>query len=188
MIYTAITNGKDTQRTDIKCFTDYDQFRRPVMNAKIFKILSHKFIDTDISVWVDGNIQLLIPEDEFIKEFLGDADIGVWKHFDRDCVYDEAPATIGLGGDYTHKIQEQVDYYHSQGFPEHAGLAECNVIVRRHIDEVKRFNEAWWAEICRWSCRDQIAFPYVLKDFPNLKVKYNQGNVRNHEWFKYCPH
>ena len=60
-IYTAIVGGKDPIRTDIKCFTDYDQFRRPVMNAKIFKILSHKFIDTDLSIWVDGNIKLLIP-------------------------------------------------------------------------------------------------------------------------------
>lgn len=155
------------------------------MNAKIYKVLSHQFIDADISVWLDGNITLLIEPEKFVEEFLGDSDIGVWKHFDRDCVYEEGPAAIGLGGDYTWNIEDQLNHYREKGFPEHAGLAECNVIVRRHTPEVIAFNNAWWAEICRWSCRDQIAFPYVLKD---LKVKFNEGNVRNHPYFQYTAH
>ena len=38
------------------------------------------------------------------------------------------------------------------------------------------FNEAWWAEICRWSYRDQVSFPYVLSKFPNLKISFVQLN------------
>jgi len=188
MMYTAIVGNKDHKRTDIPCFGDYNQFTRPVMNAKIYKVLAHKFVEDDISIWIDGNIELLIPEDEFIKDFLGDADIAVFKHFDRDCLYNEAPAAKGLGGDYVQMIDEQVEHYRMKGFPGHAGLPDCSVIVRRHNKETERFNESWWAEICRWSCRDQISFPYVLRNFPNLKVKFNVGNPRDHINFKYTPH
>ena len=188
VIYTAITGGKDPKRDDILCFSEYNQFTRPVMNAKIYKILPHQFIDADISVWIDGNIKLLIPLEEFVDEFLGDFDMGVWEHFDRDCVYEEGEAAKGLGGDYTIGIDEQLRHYRRQGFQEHWGLAECNVLVRRHTPLMEEFNNAWWAEICRWSCRDQISFPYVLSQFPQIEVKFNEGNPREHHNFSYIPH
>jgi hypothetical protein len=186
-IYTAITGGKDKPREDIKCFTKNICFDRPVIAAKVYKILSHLFIDTDISIWVDGNIKLLIPKEELVAQWLGDADIAVWKHFDRDCIYEEAQAAKGLGGDYTKMIDEQIEEYKNKGFPRHAGLAECNVIIRRHNDKVKAFNEDWWDEILKWSCRDQISFPVVLARH-DLKVNFVEGNVRKHDWFEYTPH
>lgn len=184
-IYTAITGGKDIPRTDIQCFTDYAQFTRPVMNAKIFKILSHQYLDTDISIWVDGNIELLVPKEQLVEEWLRDADMAVWKHFGRDCIFEEAPAAKGLGGEYTWMIDEQIDHY--RDFPKHAGLAECNVIIRRHNTKVNAFNNDWWAEICRWSCRDQISFPVVLSRH-DLKVNFIEGNPREHKYFKYVSH
>jgi hypothetical protein len=186
-IYTAITGGKDQPRDDIKCFTDYDKFVKPVMNAKIYKILSHQFIDADISIWVDGNIKLLIPKEQLVKEWLGDADMAVWKHFGRDCIYEEAAAAKGLFEENVVKedIDKQIEHYRKIGFPQHAGMGECNVIIRRHTPEVIAFNNAWWSEICRWSQRDQLSFPVVLKD---LKVNFIEGNVRNHQWFEYFPH
>jgi len=99
MLYTAITGDKDFPRKDIKVFSEYNEFKRPVMNAKIYKILAHQYIDEDISVWLDGNLFLKIPEEQLVKEFLGDADMAIFKHPDRDCVYDEAEAAKGLGGE-----------------------------------------------------------------------------------------
>jgi hypothetical protein len=179
MIFTAITGQRDAPRDDIKCFTGDGG----VMEAKKYKILSHKYIDSDISVWLDGNIELLIPEEELIKEFLGDADIGLFKHPYRDCIYYEAVADAGR----VEELKPQVDYYRSKGFPKHAGLYECGVLVRRNTEAVNKFNEEWWKEIVKWSARDQISFPYVLSKYP-LKVKANDGNVRNHKWFRFKPH
>jgi hypothetical protein len=177
MIFTAVTSNRDAFRDDIKCFTG-DGGK---MEAKKYKILAHRYID-GTSVWLDGNIELLIPEEEFIKEFLGDADIGLFKHPYRDCIYEEAVADTGR----IDELKEQVDYYRSQGFPEKAGLYECGVLVRRNTEVVNKFNEEWWDEIQRWSARDQISFPYVLSKYP-LKVKANEGNVRKHKWFKFIP-
>lgn len=188
-IYTAIVGNKDPIRTDIKCFTENQGFVRPVMAAKIYKILSHRYIHSDISIWVDGNITLLIPLEQLVEEWLGDSDMALWKHFHRDCIYEEAPAAQGLYEDdsYKKEIQEQIDYYRKQGFPEHAGLAECNVIIRRNNEKVRAFNEDWWQEICRWSSRDQISFPVVLARH-KLKVNFIEGNPREHKFFKYVPH
>ena len=179
MIYTAIFGQKDTPRTDIKCFTGDGG----VMEAKEYKILSHKFIDSEISVWLDGNIELLVPEELLIEHFLGDADIGLWKHPYRDCLYEEAEKTKDIP-----KVEEQAKYYKSQGFPKNAGLYECGTLVRRNTPRVNEFNEMWWEEIKKWSVRDQISFPYVLSKFPDLKIKVNEGNVREHPWFRYNTH
>lgn len=186
-VYTAITGEKDELRTDIKCFTEYPEFKRPVLNAKIYKILSHQFLDTDISIWVDGNIKLLIPEKRLVKEWLGDADMAVWKHFDRDDVYEEGMAAIGLGGEQVPYIEKHLEYYEEIDFPHHTGLAECNVLIRRHNQAIKNFNNAWWGEICRHSNRDQLSFPKVLLEYP-IKVNFIEGNARDHNWFEYTPH
>jgi hypothetical protein len=161
------------------------------MNAKIYKVMPHKFLDDDITIWMDGNIFLLIPPQQLVKEWLGKADMALWKHFNRDCIYDEASAAKGLFEKdlaLRELIDKQIEHYRQIGFPEHAGLGECNVIIRRNKPIVNQFNEAWWAEICRWSQRDQLSFPVILSKFPKLKVNFIQGNAREHKWFKYEPH
>jgi hypothetical protein len=172
------------------CLGEYDKFKSSNRNAKIYKILSHKFIEADISVWIDGNVYLMVDENILVDKFLGNNDIAVWKHPHRDCIFDEAIAAKGLYRDQNiHKeIDEQIEYYNRNCFPSKFGLAECNLIIRRHNNIVKRFNEAWWAEICRFSFRDQLSFPVVLKEFKNLKVSFINGNVRSHKYFKYVQH
>ena len=188
VVYTAITGDKDFERNDITQINWFNKFHRHVMNAKAPKILSHQFIDADISIWVDGNIFLNIDPQKIVDEFLGDNDIAVWKHFDRNCIYDELRAVIGLGGDKPIGAEEQVARYRSLGFPVHYGLGECNVIVRRHNNIVMHFNNYWWSEVCAWSARDQLSFPFVLWNMPSIRCNFVEGNVRNHPYFKYIDH
>src|SRR5437667_162402 len=91
-VYTAITGKKDALRDDIKNFqdSDFDKFTSPVMNAKIFKILPHKFLDCDISVWIDGNIFLKIPVEQLVDEFLGGNDMALFRHYRGKDIHWEA--------------------------------------------------------------------------------------------------
>ena len=189
-IYTSIVGNKDNPREDkIKCFTGEGKFIEPVMEAKIYKVLAHQFIDADYSIWVDGNIELLIPPEQLVEEWLGDKyDIALWKHFGRDCLYDEANVCKILFSNQKLIIDEQIKHYEEEKFPKKQGLAECNVIVRKHNKKIEKFNNAWWSEICRWSSRDQLSFPYVLSKFPKLKINVIEGNARNHPYFKYTNH
>jgi hypothetical protein len=185
-VYSAICGGKDNPRTDVKCFTEYDKFHEPRRNAKIYRALSHLFVPGEYSLWVDGNIFLKYPEEYFI-EMMGDADVLAFKHpYGRDCLYQEAEECIKLGLDYPEIIKEQTDRYKKEGYPEHNGLWQTGVLLRRHTPEVISLNNKWWAEICRGSMRDQISFPYVFSG--KVKTVEIQGDPFNNKHFKKPPH
>lgn len=163
MIYTSITGGKDESRDDIKCFDSYDRFRTPRMNAKIYKVLSHKFIPSEWSVWVDGNVFLDVDEDDLI-EMTKPKEVGVFRHAWRDCIYEEAEACKRMNKGTPEIIDAQTRNYKMKGYPEENGLAQCSIIVRKHTSKVATLNNAWWSEITRWSVRDQISFPVIFSD------------------------
>lgn len=176
--YTVNINNYDPPRKDIISLNDYNLFRNDARNSRAAKILSHKFIDADISIYWDANKfqQLNLTSEQLVENYLGDCDIAVMKcSTGKDCIYQEIE-----GAKQRVKHQEEINilnnqyqHYKNIGIPEHIGtLAGFMPLIRRHNDKIKRFNEAWWAELCRWSYRDQIAFPIVLRDFPDLKVNW----------------
>lgn len=185
MIYTAVSGGRDNIRTDIKCFTDYDRFNTGRMNAKIYKVLSHLFVDGLWSVWIDANLFLKVSEKELI-ELAGDSDMAVFKNPYRKNIFDEGMECIRLGLDDEETISEQLLRYKNEGFDINgSGLGACFLIIRKNTPEINRLNEKWWAEICRGSSRDQISFPYVYGD----KVKYlDDINPFDNQYFKRIGH
>ena len=184
-VFTCITNDKDRPRGDIKLFSGFEKFHSPVLNAKIYKILAHKYLDTDISIWLDGNIYPLVPPEQLVKEWLGDADMAVFEHNHHWTMYQEVEVIRRMfkGRPWIYKeAKEQIKNY-----PD-LPLSMCGMIIRRHTPLVERFNEAWWAEICVMGQRDQLSFPVVLKRFPDLKVNYVKGNIKNHPYLRYETH
>lgn len=187
-VYTSITGGKDNPRDDIRVFGWYDKFKAPVMNAKFYKVLSHKIIDEDISIWVDGNIFLNVPPEKLVEEFLGNADMAVHRHPDRDDVYEECDAILKWKGDEDGSVRGYRSYLEFIDYPRHDGLYNCCVLIRRNTPLVMSFNEAWWAEICRYSTRDQLSFPVILKQFPDLRLNIIEGTPMSHPKKKHHPY
>ena len=189
-IYTSITGDKDSSRIDdVKLFTGEGKFIEPVMEAKVYKVLAHQFIEADYSIWVDGNISLLISPEQLVKEYMKDEyEIAVFKHPKRNCLYDEAERLKEIFPSLIQTIDSQMYHYYRQEFPKQNGLKECSVIIRKHNKEIEKFNNAWWSEICRWTYRDQLSFTYILSKFPDLKINIIEGNVRNHPYFSYTNH
>jgi len=182
-VYTAITNKKDTLKENqntkgakFVAFTDFpfeskvwerrpvcNEYPDPVRNAKKHKILPHiYFPDAEYSLWIDGSITLKVPLEELIHKFLQNTDIAMFPHPYRDCLYDEAMACITFGLDDPDVIDSQINRYNLEGYLPHRGLFEATVILRRHTNEIRAFNETWWDEIKWGSRRDQISLPYVL--------------------------
>jgi hypothetical protein len=184
MIYTAITGGYNKPRKDIKCFGSYDKFKEPVMNAKIYKVLFHKFIDDEYSIWIDGNVELKHEEDWYY-ELLEDKDIAVATHTVSKNVYEEAELCKYYNRGNEEEIKEQIEHYKKEGFMNDIQPI-CSVLIRKNTPEMRRLCEVWWAEICRFSYRDQISFPKV---FPKDKVKYlPTQSHNNNEYFKRHSH
>ena len=198
-VVTAITGGnlKDSQwKTRKAC----DKFVEPVMNAKIHKILTHKYINTPYIVWMDGNMTLKQDPHELVK-LMGEYDFAFFKHPGRDCVYEEADACLQLGKGKIGEILEQQKEYAKIDFPEHSGLCELTAFVRKNLPDANDLFEKWWVEITRFSNRDQISFPVVFhgkewatipgsvadaKDFSGMKgqEKAFPGN----DYFQYKLH
>ena len=132
--------------------------------ARYHKILSHViFPESDYSLWLDGNIRLMVDPWRIMRRHLADGvDVAAFKHRHRECVYEELEACVRLDKDGADVMRAQVDRYRAAGYPAQHGLAETGVLARRHSPAVHEFNQAWWREIERGSMRDQLSFNYVL--------------------------
>jgi hypothetical protein len=134
-----------------------------VKRARKYKILPHLFFpEYAYSVWVDGNISITGDMNEFITAHLKHSPMASLKHPDRNCLYQEARACIYLNKDDHSVIRRQMDYYRECGYPEGNGLIQSGVIIRRHNEQsVIRVMEDWWANVERYSRRDQLSFNYA---------------------------
>lgn len=180
--YVAFMDGK-SDVWDVR--KPFDKFKSDRRNSRAPKILSHLYVDTTYSIYLDGNIRLKVPAQKLIDEFLKDKDIAVFRHMGRDCVYDEANACVALKKGDPLELAEQVRFYASEKHPQHAGLAECGVIIRRNTPEVARMNEKWWAHYCRFSERDQMSFPVA---FDLEKVNLIESSAWRHPYFEFVGH
>jgi hypothetical protein len=181
IVYTAITAAKDrlkewqvTEGASFVAFTDAQAESRtwhvlpawpvsddPVRSAKFYKVNPHWFFpDCEYSFWLDGSCSLRVPVSYLIERYLSNADIALFRHPLRDCVYDEAATCLGNELDDPGSIESQMDRYRAVGYPLKRGLHECTVLLRRHTPAMAALNELWWDEICRGSRRDQLSFDY----------------------------
>lgn len=199
VVYTAITGGTAVLRNqtthDVPFVAFLDQptssrcwqlapacreFADAGRNAKIHKVLAHQYFpDQEYSLYVDGSILLNASPRDLIESYLGEYDLVVHRHPDRDCLYREAETCVQYGLDSQDLIGAQVERYRREGYPEGNGLCELSVILRRHTDRVAKLNQLWWNEIERGSKRDQISFPYAVAK-AGVRVGYFPGSL--HAW------
>ncbi len=178
--FTSIVGNKDnlvekqnTQGADFYAFVDnitgsktwkqikaYDKFKSDRRNSRVAKLIPHKYFKTDYSIWLDGNLSLLVPPQTLIDKYLNGYDIAVFKHPIRNCIYKESIECAKRKLDDPEAIIEQVKSYEDEGFPKEYGMGENMMILRRHTKKVEQFNMAWFTEYCRYSTRDQLSFMY----------------------------
>ncbi|MEO8604727.1 MAG: glycosyltransferase domain-containing protein, partial [bacterium] len=109
----------------------YAGFDDPTRNAKIHKILPHRFFPAArYSLWLDGSVSIRgeCGLDELVERYLADCDLAVFQHRVRTCVYQEASVCLQRGLDDANLIWRQVCGYAQEGYPSNAGLGECSVV------------------------------------------------------------
>jgi len=205
-VYSAVFGNYDTLHPAAYpslCFTDGGMLsvdgwsyhgiysgRDPKWANRQCKILSHKHLDTEYSIYHDGNVQMLTSPDKLIADYLGDADIAVFAHPEgRDCIYDEAREVLRQHKAKPGAVGAQTERYRQDGFPTRFGLSACYVIIRRHTGAVRRFNGLWWNEYEEGAKRDQLSFDYVRWK-TGIKVATILGNLftGTSKDFKRFPH
>ncbi len=91
----------------------------------------------------------------------------------RDCIYDEELAVVALGKADISETRMQMIRYAQEGFPQHYGLCETNILVRRHnSDGCVNVMDKWSEQILNHSHRDQLSFNYCL-----WKLNYTIGII-----------
>ena len=129
--------------------------------ARYYKCTPHlHFPEADVTVWVDGNVRLMIPARAAVKRWLKN-DLAIFTHHDRRCLYVEAEFCARMGKGKRAVLQRQTKHYRKQGMPAGWGLPETKCVIRRNTEAMQKLGDAWFAEIERFSVRDQVSLPYV---------------------------
>ena len=215
VVYTCITGGYDnilepsfvTPGVDYICFTDNMSMKtkrwklRPiptelagyskVKQQRGVKILAHRYLsDYDISIWVDGVVDVRGNIKDFLKPFDFDTySVFIPEHPARKCLYKEIDACIKikkLKGDEIALAKKQLERYRAEKFPENYGLVQTNVMIRKHNDQYsKDLMEKWWSELKDYSHRDQLSFNYALWKCTPKKFKYLIKTTCNSKTFNW---
>ncbi|WOL16422.1 hypothetical protein Cni_G25209 [Canna indica] len=142
------------------------------LNGKIPKMLSHRlFPEARYSIWVDSKSQ-------FRRDPIGVLEALLWRtnsvlaiseHGARSSLYDEAKAVVKKHKATPEEVEIQLRQYRLDGIPDDKSLngkkalAEASVIVREHTPSTNTFMCLWFNEVVRFTSRDQLSFPYVLR-------------------------
>ncbi len=188
VIYTAICGDKDNLHPPDQVFpdTDYiafvdrkhktsiwkqydslsfslDQSYCHRRNAKIYKILPHFFMQGwETSIWKDPTHEIIVSPESIEQQYLNNNDIALFKHSERNCIFQEAKAVIDQRLDDPGLVKAQIAYYQETGYPKNNGLYELPVIVTKNTPQTRTLGLSWWETICKYSSRDQLSLPYVL--------------------------
>lgn len=150
--------------------------------------------DYKASLYIDANIQIMDKwvYDRFIN--LVDRQInyaGVQLQLTgRDCIYRHAYDVCMVRAENDFNAITELHALYLEGFPEHYGLNENNVIFRMHTEAMKDVDTLWWQWIVNYSFRDQFSYMYCLWKYA-IPLEYflpKGEDARNSVHFRYYSH
>ena len=131
-------------------------------DAKVYKVLPFAFLpDYDYYFWIDSTHTLQANPQEVISKYLTNSDIAVFKHPQRNCIYIEGEFVKQIKFDHPNLLEDQLEFYKDMCYPKNNGLYELPVRVQRNTKLTQQMGWMWWEQICMFSSRDQISFPFV---------------------------
>lgn len=210
-VYTCITGDYDNlheikypeKTIDYYCFTNNKSITSKtwrviyVKDAKLdnrnlarkIKILGHEIVNKyETAVWTDASIVWEQPFSKFVKTYLKNAPLAMFRHHARENIFEEAVACLKYGKDTKERITKLLDYYQTEQYPDTNGLFESTVFIKKPSEpKVIEAMQLWFDFIENYSPRDQLSFPYVVWK-TGLKVNPIDLNVWENSWFYATSH
>jgi hypothetical protein len=160
----------------------------PRLQQRSYKILSHRmFPDTEISLYIDGNFELLVDPRQLAERYLVNSDIALFRHPERDGIFAELEACAALGKDDPRTLAAVASRYRADGLPDVGYLYAGGLILRRHTAAIVEFNEAWHEELLRSTFRDQPPLGYTLWRTGITPATIDE-NIWHNDLFNYHVH
>lgn len=188
---------------DYICFTNDEkkwgtkqgiwEFRKPenpegLGNAPLYyncKIRPYTVLaEYDYSIWIEPQMQIVGELEKFYKIYGKKASFLAFSSYAGDSMYDVVNTSL-TEDDSNIEYRKKMFKYHKEGFPEHFGLINSNLMIRNHGDEeLRQTMELWWQEANECKSIRDFAFNYVAwkRDFKfaicDLFVE-NNSYIRN---------
>lgn len=176
IIYVNPKNNKELKGLDNTKISRYYKTHPQVL----FKKYKH-------SIYIDANLTIRKSLVLWYNIYSQNNDFLIFKHPDRECLYDEAKECIVQNKDNEETINKQIARYTQEGYPKKNGLVMANMIYRKHTPEINKLCESWWKEIKKGSKRDQLSFNYVLWK-SNVQIDLCPLHAAFNEYFIYNYH
>ena len=147
-------------------YTPPCDFGTPRLNNRFHKMLHYQSLSPGgLSLYADANVRPinnLLPLFEAFEE--SRADIGMYRHYARSSVHDEAQACLQRKKvDNPEAVAEELRFYADAGFPDTGGMWEGSVIFRRHSSpRLRDAMQEWWDLYSRFQTRDQFSLPFII--------------------------
>lgn len=165
--------------------------QHPNVAAKRPKMLPWEYCMLDSSsksLWIDASFRVnsaSLARD--VCSMLESWPIYQFAHPWRDCVYDEATASLELPKYAAQRaiVEQQVAMYRARQHPEHWGLWATGVIARDiNNGQVHRLGNSWLRSCQEWSYQDQISEAVHLRNL-ELRPRALTGNHFQNPWLVY---
>ena len=160
----------------------------PRLQARIPKCFSWQMVPGhDTYLWIDSSCIMNQPNTLrwFIRK-LGNADMAVFKHPNRETVQQEADYLkhrLHISCPYItpRYTNEDIDGQLAEVDPK-AVLYASTSFIYRNTPEVQAVLKEWWYHISRYHSIDQLSFPWVTR---NLKVNVIPDKYMKTKYLKY---
>lgn len=180
------------------CFTDQpftsnvweiiqcDSFLGNQRTARFYKIMYHRHIDDELSLWVDGSFRIQVNIYDWWNKYFKPP-FTAPSHPIRSCVYEEGRICIKNKRGDEKEISNHIERYARMGVPKGLSLISSGILMRRNTPDVQKLCEYWFDEVQHNSTRDQISFSKVAHE---LGFNYHSfyWDYRRAEDFKFKTH
>jgi len=134
-------------------------------HAKLPKILGWLLVPGyDYYIWHDSVCDVAQDPREIVQTYLNhNIDIAFWPHPHRDCSYQECDTVELFHKESSYNVTATRQFLLDQQWPRHSGMFELSSFVYRNNSRMQAAMLSWWELVCRYSSRDQILWPFVIK-------------------------
>lgn len=157
-----------------------------VLLSREIKMLPQKYLENnyETSIYVDANIVIYGEITELTRFLSAGKPLAISRHCERDSVKKEGEAITRVFGIDNDLVLSQLNRYTEEGFKDDLGLAECNILVRRHQDSsVISLMNLWWEEFCRGVKRDQISLMPCINKLHFTGLSWMDSGCSRHNQF-----
>jgi len=142
--------------------------RQDLIN-RYHKFFPHRLFEGyDCSIYVDGNIQIIGDLSGLIHDFMASRkSFGCLHHPQRSDILSEAEECLARNK-FKHRdaerLDEQLARYTQEFEVSQMGLyAACALLRKQRGEALNEWMELWWQQVNRYTVRDQLSLPYVLR-------------------------